>query len=230
MNPSKGEIKMKKLLVFLCAGLFVLGIYSTVGAIPSDNLVTNGTFDGDGEPWEFDGDAGIFSEFGNPFAAFIADGRYIVGFVFQEVTIPDAVDTLYLSFDYGFFEEGDTDSSDDLDEDGFPVNTAALLAGVFNDIEEFFVVATESTIDPDLETYDDIFNSHFSVSFDASELAGNSAGLVIAVIADEGIFGLGAVDNVTLSTTAPVPEPATMLLLGSGLIGLAAFGRRFRKS
>lgn len=31
-------------------------------------------------------------------------------------------------------------------------------------------------------------------------------------------------------TVNPIPEPTTMLLFGSGLIGLAGFRRRFKKS
>lgn len=40
-----------------------------------------------------------------------------------------------------------------------------------------------------------------------------------------GTTGFRGVDNIEFSAN-PVPEPATMLLLGSGLVGLAGFGRK----
>lgn len=42
--------------------------------------------------------------------------------------------------------------------------------------------------------------------------------------------GQGGINIFTEMTIAPIPEPATMLLIGSGLIGLVGFRRRFRKS
>jgi hypothetical protein len=62
----------------------------------------------------------------------------------------------------------------------------------------------------------------------------DDSGIVDAILsASKGDFFLGVVglfaSATSPSATNPVPEPATILLMGSGILGLVAYGRKRRK-
>jgi hypothetical protein len=64
-------------------------------------------------------------------------------------------------------------------------------------------------------TFNGVINADYDVLYIAFQMGGTT--------------GLRGIDNVNFQVASPVPEPATMLLFGAGLAGLAAVGRR-RKS
>lgn len=88
--------------------------------------------------------------------------------------------------------------------------------------EDFGLTFTDSTATPF-----DFYNESMPPNLHSATFDGGSLHLAFIDAGREyDVSILGTLDNIT---EVPIPEPATMLLLGSGLAGLAMFRRKFRK-
>ena len=196
---------MKKFLMFLCAIAFVLGAVGSANAVLYTETVNVGTLYGaapDGKIWQGTDNYAWYCW------SFTTPSDFKVPF--------DVVNSASVSVEVGWVDTFGNDYFFAYDLP-FPGNVAFTELG-FNtydyelDIANFFVSswASEETVYCGLYIYE--------------ELPGDTWGGDI--ILGDSTFTLD------YTNVEPVPEPATMLLLGSGLIGLAGLGRKkfFKKS
>jgi hypothetical protein len=230
LNPLTGACIMKKLLGLLFVGFFLFPLLGAPSVFATQVQIGNASFESSPnvivpEPnwgdyslgiagWSYNGKGicGVWSPNQNAYSMNVPDGNSIgfidggSGSIFKSLNhVLNPYTTLTLSLDIGnrFLW-------------GTPNYEVQILAGDT-------VLAHSGSAMP----ADGLFsNLNLAYITKEDDPFGSDLGIKIILYSD---FGQLNFDNLRFSNdtaTSPVPEPATMLLLGVGLIGLAGFRRK----
>lgn len=216
---------MKKFLVFLCSVTFVFGIVGTASAL---DFSFTGDFDDDDDVQLFNFSVGALSNVTLRTLSY-AGGTNAAG----DVIPPGGFDPILALFDsFGnFIDNNDDGSFPDVGVDpvtGFEYDTyleSSLSAGDY-----------QVAVSQYYNWFSGGVGDNISVGFDEQgrpEFTGVDFGPGFGKFYDDGGYqrtSYWAFDVLNVAEAeggpGPIPEPTTMLLLGSGLIGLAGFGRK----